>query len=410
MSLKVLIVAHFAGKLDGSDNNRFNYIAETLATQGADVTLATSSFHHVTKRQRDDDEANTSNYKVVYISEPSYKKNVSIKRYVSHTVFASNLRKYLKEQKTSPDVIYVAVPSVHAANVCRCYAKERCIPFLVDVQDLWPEAFFMLRYMKFFQFVTKWMLSQKVNKVYRSADAIVGVSQTYVERALRVGDTSRKSKVIYLGTDISYFDSLIKPDIDSSKRADSKSEEKDHVINIVYLGTLGHSYDLETGIKAISLASDLTSISLKLVVIGDGPLHDKFRSLAAENNINAEFLGRLNYECMVRELAAMDVALNVISKGAAQSIINKHADYAAASLPVISTQENPEYRNLLSQFNAGINCGVSDHVAVANEIVRLAESSELRKELGEGSRLMAEALFDRKQTYKSILPLIDSLK
>ena len=43
---------------------------------------------------------------------------------------------------------------------------------------------------------------------------------------------------------------------------------------------------------------------------------------------------------MVGMLGVCDIAVNSISKGAAQSIINKHGDYAAAGLPVVNTQES----------------------------------------------------------------------
>lgn len=40
---------------------------------------------------------------------------------------------------------------------------------------------------------------------------------------------------------------------------------------------------------------------------------------------------------MITYLANADIAVNPISKGLAQSIINKHSDYVASGLPVVST-------------------------------------------------------------------------
>lgn len=58
---------------------------------------------------------------------------------------------------------------------------------------------------------------------------------------------------------------------------------------------------------------------------------------------------------MVGLLCSCDIAVNPIKKGSAGSIINKVGDYAAAGIPVVNTQENLEYKNILEEYNAGIN-------------------------------------------------------
>lgn len=47
---------------------------------------------------------------------------------------------------------------------------------------------------------------------------------------------------------------------------------------------------------------------------------------------------------------------NPIMAGAAQSIINKHADYVASGIPIISTQESEEFRRLIDKYKMGMNC------------------------------------------------------
>ena len=99
--------------------------------------------------------------------------------------------------------------------------------------------------------------------------------------------------------------------------------------------------------------------------------------------------------------------MNPIVKGAAQSIINKHADYAAAGLPVVNTQECQEYRNLLESYGCGINCDVESVQQVADALQELIENPEKRKQMGENSRRMAEELFDRRNTYQQIAQIIE---
>lgn len=61
---------------------------------------------------------------------------------MSHKVLARNLKSYL-EKNEKPDLIYCAFPSIDVAKITSEYATNNTIPFIVDIQDLWPEAFQM---------------------------------------------------------------------------------------------------------------------------------------------------------------------------------------------------------------------------------------------------------------------------
>ena len=105
-------------------------------------------------------------------------------------------------------------------------------------------------------------------------------------------------------------------------------------------------------------------------VFGDGPKMKEFQAHAEGMPIH--FWGRLLYSDLIGYAKNGDIAVNPIVKGAAQSIINKHADYAAAGLPVVNTQECQEYRNLLESYGCGINCEVesSEQVAKAQSLIQ----------------------------------------
>ena len=72
-------------------------------------------------------------------------QNVSPRRLPSHRAFVNNLREYLAKRRR-PDVVYCPDPSLDAAQVAADYLKEYGLGFIIDVQDLWPEAFSMVFY------------------------------------------------------------------------------------------------------------------------------------------------------------------------------------------------------------------------------------------------------------------------
>ena len=147
--------------------------------------------------------------------------------------------------------------------------------------------------------------------------------------------------------------------------------------------------------------------NIELLVMGDGPLKEKFENYALEKKAKVVFTGRLAYADMVKKLCNCDIAINPIAKGAAQSIINKVGDYAAAGLPVINTQECEEYRNIVKDYNIGLNCNNDDSKDMAEKIYNLYVDVEKREQMGKNNRKLAEEKFDRKKVYQEILKLVE---
>jgi glycosyltransferase involved in cell wall biosynthesis len=169
---------------------------------------------------------------------------------------------------------------------------------------------------------------------------------------------------------------------------------------------LGHSYDIKTVIDALVILKTQNITDLKFIIIGGGPLKEEFEKYAIQKEIQINFVGIKEYPEVVGMLSISDIAINPIIKGSVASIINKHADYAMAGLPVINTQESIEYRGLIEKFNCGINCDVGNAIQIADAIKQLATNENLRKSMGQNSRILAEQKFDRKTTYKVIENLI----
>lgn len=402
MRKDILLIAHFCSDFDEKGNNRFNYLAEIFANNGFDVELATSNFSHNKKIKRKKEILETLSYKVTYIEEPAYKKNISLKRFYSHYTMAKNLKKYLNSRK-KPNLIYCSVPSLDVAATAAKYAEKNDIELIIDIQDLWPEAFQMIFNVPILSNIFFYPMKRKADYIYKSAYEIIAVSETYKNRALEVNRKVNDGKVVFLGTELSKFDEAFN---------NNKCQEKpDNETWIAYVGTLGHSYDLISVFDALEILKNKGNNNLKFIIMGDGPLKERFESYSKLKKINTLFTGRLPYQEMVGLLGVCDIAVNPIKKGSAGSIINKVGDYAAAGLPVINTQESEEYIELLNEYNAGISCKCEDAKDIAIKLKTLIENEDLRKEMGRNSRKLAKEKFDRTNTYKRIINLVsDTLK
>jgi glycosyltransferase involved in cell wall biosynthesis len=417
MTKRVAIIAEFSDIGEDGANGRFSYIAHELSDK-FDVTLFTSDFEHTKKVHRvaangaeisgAGPGAGGRPYKVRLVHEPGYVKNVSLKRLRSHKIFARNLRNTLNQEENF-DILYCAAPPTYAGQAALSYAREKDVPLIVDIQDIWPEAFELVFHIPLISDVIFGPMRKAIREVYAGADRIVAVSETYAEVGMKYRTEMRRravkgetdegatATVVYLGTNVGRFDEFARSTHEVKPGAE---------IWVAYIGTLGHSYNIGVVIDALAELRRRGMDNIVFKVMGDGPLMNHFMEYAKSAKIRADFLGRLAYPDMVRTLALSDIAVNPIMPGAAQSIINKVGDYAAAGLPVVSTQDNEEYRDLVNTFNIGYNCSNSDAVGVADAIAALASDPELRRRLGANNRRLAEKRFDRATTYKNIYALL----
>lgn len=383
--MDIVIISEFCDDFSASDNDRFVYLARRLSTSH-DVEIVTSSFRHATKSQRTAP-AELVPFDITFIKEPGYPKNVCLERFASHHRWGKNVLTYLKSRKR-PDVVYCAVPSLTGPNLVARYCAEQGIRFVIDVQDLWPEAFQMVANIPVASAIAFAPFVALANGIYSRANAICAVSDTYAARALRSNTTCSTATTVFLGTDLATFDAYA--------QAEPIAPKPDGELWLAYCGTLGSSYDLTCVIDALA---QLGNEHVRLVVMGDGPLMEDFQQRSERAGVPTWFTGRIPYDQMCALLARCDIAVNPIAHGAAQSIINKHADYAAASLPVVSTQESAEYRRLVDAYDMGYNCRNNDPADLAAKLQALIDDKGERARMGSNARRCAEERFDRAATY-----------
>ena len=391
----IIVISNFCSNITKKSNGRFQYICEELIKEGNEVELIISDYNH-DRKNRDLNIEKGIKFKVTILHEKGYKKNVSFQRLMSHHSWGREVKKYLMLRK-KPDVIYCAVPPLIGALEAARHCKKNGIRFVIDIQDLWPEAFKLVLNIPVVSEIIFSPLGAIANGIYKRADAICGVSETYVMQAVKRNRKVEEGTVVFLGTNLATFDKNV---------INNKVNKNSNVLWIGYCGTLGACYDLTVIIDALKILSDRGVPVPILIVMGDGERRKEFEEHASSLKIPSVFTGILPYDQMCGRLSACDIVVNPIMHNAAQSIINKHADYAAAGLPVINTQENKEYRDLIDRYYMGFNCNNGDAKNVAECIERLVNDKNLRKQMGKNARRCAEELFDRGRTYSDLISVI----
>lgn len=239
------------------------------------------------------------------------------------------------------------------------------------------------------------------NRIYAAADAVCAVSQTYVDRALRVNRKHAAGVPVFLGTRLETFDGY--------SAAHTVTDKPEDALWLGYCGTLGTSYDLTCVFDTMALLREQGSTHPTFIVMGDGPRKEEFEAYAQKLSLPVRFLGRLPYPEMCGVLSACDIVVNPIVGSSAASIINKHADYAACGRPVLNTQSSPEYRALVAEWNMGFNCASGDAADLADKLSCLINDPALRQTMGRNARRCAEERFDRAHSYQTLVEVITKI-
>ena len=392
-------------KLDGEKGyTRFRYLCEFLVKKGYEVDLITTTFQHWEKKQRDLESVDQKSYPfgIKFIYEPGYRKNIDLRRVRSHKIAAENLRKLL-EKEGDYDLIYAEIPPNDVALAAAEYAHRNKIPFVADVNDLWPEAMRMVFDIPIVSDLLFYPLKRDAEKVYSLTSGVIGTSDEYRDRPFLNQKRDVLKETVYVGNEISVFDR------EAEQHADEVQKEEG-TFWVTYAGTIGTSYDIRTMVLAAEELMKQGKTKIRVQILGDGPTREMLENLAKERKIqNVKFTGYVPYEQMAAYLVKSDVLINSFVRKAPQSIVTKIGDYLAAGKPMINTCMSPEFRKKVEQDGFGINIEPEDVRELVNAVEWMYENEAERNDMGNRARKIAEEQFDRPVSYGKIEAMISSL-
>lgn len=403
--MKKIAIITMGVKLNGEKGyTRFRYLAEFLTAAGYQVDLITTTFQHWEKAQRNLNEIKKEDYPfgLKFIYEPGYKRNVDLRRVRSHRIAAENLKKLL-ETEGDYDLLYAEIPPNDVALAAAEFAKAKGIPFVADVNDLWPEAMRMVLDIPVVSDILFHPLLRDAEKVYSLVSGVVGTSDEYRDRPFARQNREIPRITVYVGNEISQFDAGA-----AQKKPEVQKGEDEFWVG--YAGTIGTSYDIETMVLAGEELARRGRDNIRIKILGGGPTKEKLEELARQKHIdNVEFVGYAPYDMMAAYLTSCDVLVNSFVKKAPQSIVTKIGDYLAAGKPMINTCSSPEFRTKVDADGFGVNIEAEDVKILADAILKFADNPKLCKNMGQKARQIAEEQFDRPKSYQRIQELIEKL-
>jgi|GEM_PF-1485677 len=398
--------------LDDNQNTRYNSLVNESVARGYKVTFWASTFRHNIKQQRFDKthtEVINESLKVIFVASKAYQKNISLSRLRSHFHLAKEMVRVFGYEELKPDLIVNAFPPVSVAKEVSDWANRNQIPYIMDVIDPWPDVFrtHIKMVPKFITDLVLNPLDKGVKMTVRNADAILGISNQYVEWAKSHTSEPKESRCYYPAVQFENMQQEL-------KRAAEKSAmdgEQNCPFEIIYAGSLGYSYDINAILKAAEMLENRCGGEIHFTIAGDGPQKEKVKTYQALHN-NLTYVGRVPKEELMELYHKADMGMTQHSKGATQSVTYKLFDLLACGLPILNSLES-EMKDIIVKNKVGLHNNPGDAAKLAENILYCYNNREelhdmkkraitLTKELGDSEKVYSEALdfFETFQTGK----------
>lgn len=302
-----------------------------------------------------------------------------------------------------PDVVFASSTPITVALPGLAVSRFKRVPFVFEVQDLWPEAAIQMGAIKRHGIIAT--LAKRLERAaYRHAAAVVPVSPGMAEGVVAEGTSPAKIHMIPNFSDLERF-SPGRKDASVSKRYGLAGK-----FVVGYTGAIGPSNAVHEQVpEAARILKERGRDDIVFVIAGDGKsLPDLERLTSGLDNV--KLLGRIPKTDVPALTRTADVLLTLFGDRPilATNSPNKFFDALASGRPVIVNQPGWT-RELVEDNGAGVYVPVGDGTALADAIVSLADHPSRRKAMGIAARALAEEAFGRDLQATRIVALLEEI-
>lgn len=286
------------------------------------------------------------------------------------------------------DVVVASSPTFFSIFSAWLLAKLKRASLVVEIRDLWPAIFVELGVLTNKQVI--WVLERLELWAYRTADAVVVVSEGFRDDLIRRGVPGEKVHTIRNGVDLSRF----QPGGDPGPGREFLGIDHDEVL-VLYIGAHGISHGLEGVAEAAALLSER---SVRFAFVGEGAAKPKLVSRIAELGLHDVVLrDGVPRDEVAGLLAAADICLVPLRDVPLFTtfIPSKIFEYFGTGKAVVGAVRGEPAEILRGGGALVVDPG--DPKALAAAIDELIDDPGRRAEMGTAGRRYVEANFDRRQ-------------
>lgn len=282
------------------------------------------------------------------------------------------------------DVVVATSPQFFCALGGWALARLKRRPFVFELRDLWPASITAVGAMQRSAAIRA--LEKLEMFLYRSADAIVPVTQSFREELVHRGVRADKIHVVLNGVDLQRYCPAARD------QAMAKQYDLDGRFVVGYLGTHGMAHGLEKVIEAAERLRDDPRIVFFFA--GSGAQRAHVERMAAERALpNVRMIPRQPKEMMPRLWGLCDLSLIPLRDTPvfASVIPSKLFEGMGMGIPALMSLPRGEAVRIVESTGCGVCVAPEDAAAMADEIAALAGDPERMRRLREASLAAAPA-------------------
>lgn len=325
---KVVIVSAFDNY---SYNVRIKFVEKYFVSKGYNVTILAANFDH---RNKTIYSKKRENLRLIPVL--GYKKNLSIKRIISHKEFAKKAFKIIENDK--PEIVYVSTPPNFLFKYAYKYKKNNLNSKIIfEIGDMWPET---LPINKFYKFLIKPFLfiwENLRNKYIKCANGILFECDLFKDHLAKYVE-GIPCNTIYLTKELKSCNNLTFPSLKKG-------------INVCYVGSLNNIFDECLTSSLLNEISKKFEVSLHL--IGDGEKKQDF--LKKLKGVAIHDYGIVYDEQEKAQIySKCHFSLNLMNTNVFVGLTMKSIEYFYAGLPVINNIPGDTER-IINMYKCGFN-------------------------------------------------------
>lgn len=388
-----LIYLHQYYRTNASDGGTRSYeFSKYLSDKGMDVQVITGTALSPDYRETD--------RLSVYSTNTEYNNKMSkLKRIIAF--FDYIIKAFIMGMKTKDvDMIFATSTPLTIGLPAVLLSKAKRKKLIFEVRDVWPDIPYELGYIK-----SKWLmyaLRKYELWIYKHSSHIIVLSEGMHNNLLAKGVNPNKMTVIENMSNLYLYE------YDTLQEAFKYSYSSEKFV-CIHPGTMGHVNGLDyiLDVAKHTLTQDPNIIFL---LIGEGNRKNYLINRVKEEKLeNVVITNSLSKTEIVQVIKSSDIGIMCVDnryKILEDNSANKFFDYLAAGLPVLINYEGWQ-KDVIEREN----CGESHLEAsqMANSIIQLKNDKELRTQMGENARKLAEAKYSDVKAKQKLLHLIHNI-
>lgn len=385
--MNILLIHQYYCPEGGTGNDRTRQFSEYFASEGHTVTVLTTTARFPIPEASGELDIQQGKIRIMACPVPdTHNRNYSDRIRLFFSFYRFALRKVSSIPR--PDIVYACSTPLTAAEAGRVIARRFGVPFIFEIQDVWPDAAYGMGIIR--NPVLKWVLDRLTRRLYRDADRLIALSEDMVRLVERLGNFASKMAVIPNGTDIDLFQ--------------PGQEKKEGPFRFIYAGAMGRANGLEQLVEAARILSRKGAPVFRILMVGGGNRYAALRHQAIGLEDWFEWIPEMPKAQVARLMREVDAGIVCFApvRELESNSANKFFDYLASGLPVVLNYGGWQAR-ILRDENCGYSAPPGNPLLLADTLYQVSLHRDQLKAMRENARNLAVSRFDRRHLAAQVL-------